>query len=102
MALHDSIIQLVEQQILQMEKQMTAEKNIDHDPFLVSVLIPAYNVEKYIERCINSVVNQNYSPLECVIVDDGSSDGTPDRIRMFLQDYKGDVSFTFIQQEKNL
>ena len=102
MALHDSIIQLVEQQILQMEKQMTAEKNIDHDPCLVSVLIPAYNVEKYIERCINSVVNQNYSPLECVIVDDGSSDGTSDRIRTFLQDYKGDVSFTFIHQEKNL
>ena len=69
---------------------------------LVSILIPAYNVESYIERCITSVANQTYTPLECIIVDDGSSDGTPDRIRTFLQDYKGDVSFTFIQQEKNV
>lgn len=43
---------------------------------MVSVVIPAYNAEKYILRCIRSLVNQTYTDWEAVCVDDGSSDGT--------------------------
>ena len=43
---------------------------------LISILIPAYNVEKYIVECLDSVVNQSYRNLQIVIVDDGSTDGT--------------------------
>ena len=43
---------------------------------LVSVIIPAYNVEKYVERCVYSVINQTYHDIEIVIVDDGSTDST--------------------------
>jgi len=42
----------------------------------ISVLIPAYNVEKYIVRCLNSVLSQSFSDIEVIIVKDGSTDGT--------------------------
>lgn len=43
---------------------------------LVSVVIPVYNVEKYIERCIRSILDQTYVTLEVILVDDGSTDGS--------------------------
>lgn len=43
----------------------------------VSVVVPAYNVENYIEQCALSVLNQSYPCCELIIIDDGSTDGTP-------------------------
>lgn len=44
----------------------------------VSILIPAYNASPYLERCLNSVASQTHTPIETIILDDGSSDDTLD------------------------
>ena len=44
---------------------------------LISVVVPIYNVEKYLARCVDSIVNQTYKNLEIILVDDGSHDLCP-------------------------
>lgn len=43
---------------------------------LVSIIIPIYNTEKYIYECLNSLINQSYSHIEIIVVDDGSTDNS--------------------------
>lgn len=44
---------------------------------LISVIVPIYNVEKYLNRCVDSIINQTYKNLEIILVDDGSPDNCP-------------------------
>lgn len=44
---------------------------------LISVIVPIYNVEKYLSRCVDSIINQTYKNLEIILVDDGSPDNCP-------------------------
>ena len=45
---------------------------------LISVVVPIYNVEAYLEKCINSIINQTFSDLEILLIDDGSTDSSSD------------------------
>ena len=44
---------------------------------LISVIVPVYKVEQYLDRCVQSIVNQTYKNLEIILVDDGSPDNSP-------------------------
>lgn len=66
------------------------------DPFF-SIIVPAYNSEKHIKRCLRSIINQSFEDWEAIVVDDGSDDGTlsilnsqiDPRIKIFSQPNKG-------------
>ena len=62
---------------------------------LVSVIIPVYNSEKYIEETILSVQNQQYKNFECIILNDGSTDGSSEIIKRRIAD---DARFSFFEQ----
>ncbi len=60
----------------------TAPKQV-HEGELVSVIIPAYNAERYISQAIESVLAQTYQWLDVIVVDDGSEDGSADVVREY-------------------
>ena len=43
---------------------------------LISIIIPAYNIQNYIARCLDSILNQTYTNIEIIVIPDGSSDNT--------------------------
>lgn len=55
-------------------------KNENNKP-LVSVIIPCYNHEKFVQECIQSIIDQSYQNLELIIIDDGSSDKSVKKLK---------------------
>ncbi|MBP3635036.1 MAG: glycosyltransferase family 2 protein [Bacilli bacterium] len=51
---------------------------------LISIIIPVYNGEEYIEKCINSIISQTYDNLEIIVIDDGSTDNTREKLQKIL------------------
>lgn len=80
---------------------MDARLQKNSDDALVSIIVPVYNVEDYIERCINSIIRQSYKNIECIIVDDCGSDRSIAKASEIIDQYKGPISFTIIRHEKN-
>ena len=44
---------------------------------LFSVIVPVYNIERYLEKCVDSILNNTYKNFELILVDDGAPDGCP-------------------------
>ena len=44
---------------------------------LISIIIPVYNMEKYISQCLDNLIASTYKELEIILIDDGSSDNSP-------------------------
>lgn len=55
---------------------------------LLSVIVPVYNVRKYVEKCLESLLSQDYKNLEVIVVDDGSTDGSDQVIEAYLARHK--------------
>ena len=49
-----------------------------HPPLLISCIVPVYNGERYLKEALESILAQTYQPVEIIVVDDGSTDGTPE------------------------
>ena len=61
----------------------------------VSVIVPVYNVEKYLERCINSLVNQTLQDIEIILVDDGSTDSSKIIIEKYLNLHREKIKYYY-------
>ncbi len=64
---------------------------------LISVIVPIYNVEAYLEQCVDSILNQTYKNLEVILVDDGS----PDRCGMICDSYAAKDSRIVVVHKEN-
>ena len=64
---------------------------------LISIIVPVYNAEQYLEKCVNSIINQTYTNLEIILVDDGS----PDNCGAICDEYAKKDSRIKVIHEKN-
>ena len=59
----------------------------------VSIIVPFYNVENYIEKCLQSLVNQTLEDVEIILVNDGSQDGTKEIAKQFVEKYPNKIIY---------
>ena len=53
----------------------------------ISIIVPVYNVEKYVEKCLKSLANQTMQDFEIIIVNDGSKDNSEEIIKNFQENH---------------
>lgn len=70
----------------------------------ISIIIPVYNVEQYVQRCLESVMTQDVIgvDIECLIVDDCGIDRSMEIVRKSIDSYQGNIHFQIISHEKNM
>ena len=51
----------------------------------ISVIVPVYNVEKYVKKCLDSISNQTYENIEIIIVNDGATDNSENICKEFVE-----------------
>ena len=63
--------------------------------------MPVYQVSDYVERCLQSVMNQTYTELECIIVNDATKDDSIEKCERLINSYEGAIQFQIIHHEQN-
>ena len=67
----------------------------------VNIIIPIYNVSKYITRCLESVASQSYEDISCILVDDCGTDDSMDIVKEFVNAYSGKKRFEIVHHVSN-
>ena len=67
----------------------------------VSIIIPVYNVSDYVEHCLQSVMVQTYTDMECIIVDDCTPDDSIEKCERMIAEYNGPIAFKILHHERN-
>ena len=84
-------------QLYQQEKQKLLSKIADYESkALISIIVPIYNVEKYLRQCLDSIQDQTYQNFECLLINDGSSDNSADICREYVSK---DSRFRYFEKE---
>lgn len=68
-----------------------------HGKVFVSIIVPIFNMEKYLRRCLESIQKQIFTDFEVILVDDGSGDNS----KKICEDFLSDKRFTYIKQENS-
>ena len=72
-------------QLYKQEKQKLLSKIADYESkALISIIVPIYNVEKYLRQCLDSIQNQTYQNFECLLINDGSPDKSADICKEYV------------------
>jgi len=70
--------------------------------FMISIIIPVYNVGQYIEQCLQSVMSQQVAdPVECILVDDCGTDNSLKIAEDLVSGYCGDIKFSIVHHQQN-
>ena len=69
----------------------------------ISIIIPVYNVEQYVGRCLESVMTQVYidADIECIVIDDCTPDRSMEIVRQLIEDYHGSIRFEVLAHDVN-
>ena len=68
---------------------------------MVTIIIPVYQVSAYVERCILSVMDQDYDAIECIIVDDATQDDSIEQCERLIERYNGPILFKILHHQYN-
>lgn len=64
----------------------------------ISIIIPVYNTEKYIEKCLESLLHQTMKDIEVIVVNDGSTDNSENAIKEWMKRYQKDINIKYFRK----